>query len=207
MLSISKRLYVTVSLAMVLSVVFIGNICFADSTPVVTKKEETKAPENNKAVKQFNDWSFVVEEVSINVPNEKEKKADVKKVKIHYITNSVNSKEGYSIVRTDIIYSDVTKNQMVLGFTLPFGIDAQSAVTLNDGEKELLSSKVASCYQDGCRVGSELKIKLLEKILKAKDLKISFKAFGSEKAIELQIPTKGLKKAFDAMKKTAVATK
>lgn len=196
MLNISRRLYAAIGVVLVLSLVFVGNICFAEGAKVV---EQSQA--NNRIEKKFEDWSLFVEEVSMNVPSEKEQKTEVKKVKVHYITNVVSTKEGQIIVKTDLAYVDAEKNKVVLAHTIPFGVDVQSDVVLRSGVRDLLSSKVVSCYRDGCKVGSELSSDSLDKVSKAKDLSLGFKAVGAEKYQEVKISTKGLKKALDAMKK------
>jgi invasion protein IalB len=183
---------------LVLSLVFIGNVCFAEGAENIDQSKK-----NNRIEKKFEDWSLFVEEVSMNVPSEKEQKTEVKKVKIHYISNVVSTKEGQIIVKTDLAYVDAKKNKMVLAHTIPFGVDVQSDIVLRSSSKDLLSSKVVSCYRDGCKVGLELSLDSLEKISKAKDLSLAFKAVGAEKYQEIKISTKGLKKALDAMKKDA----
>jgi invasion protein IalB len=199
MLNMSKRLYTTLSVIVVISLVLAGNICFAADAPA-----DVKSQENNRIEKKFEDWSLFTEEVSVNVQNEKEGKTDVQKVKVHYVTNVVSTKEGQSIVRTDFYY-DVRTAKIFISTSLPFGTDVQSDVILRDGNKDLFSSKVLTAYTHGCKTHAEITSDIMNDIVKTKDLKVAFKVFGdtSAKYHEVKISTKGLKKAFDTMKKNS----
>ena len=112
-------------------------------------------------------------------------------------------------MKTDITYLDINQDKIVLASTIPFGVDVQSDVIFHDVDAKknkdtnLLSSKVTSCYRDGCKVVVEISPNEREQILSAKNLVISFKAVGSNQSIDFKMSTKGIKKAFDLMKKNA----
>lgn len=115
--------------------------------------------------------------------------------------NSKNAKPiAQNILATNFGYFK-QDNTLTLVQSFPFGLDVQKNIEFFADGKKIFTTKIMSCYADGCKINVDIKRADLNNILKAKELKVSAYPLGADKTISFAISSKGLKQALNGLNK------
>jgi invasion protein IalB len=170
-----KNIFVTIGLALAVSLIFVG------------KNTATYAAVKEGA--RFEDWVVVCEKNEAN----KDKNSN-----LCYLSQSL-SKDDKKIAEFKVGYFGPEKKLQMLQ-VLPLGVNVAAGSAIVVDKEVIAPGKFVACYNYGCLAIADLKEADLKKLYSPSDSYIGIFIAEANKQVNLKFSTKGLKKGIEALK-------